>query len=116
MQVQVQMMGRHTVENGSRQVALKLAASRSGGWSVWVGVLPLLEEVFGLLKDNLRSRRGEETSQQERRRIVMESRSMTHPLLSGVANVLVCFEEGADVEGLAAPEVSVDRPVEGELQ
>jgi len=28
----------------------------------------------------------------------------------------VGFEEGSDVEGLAAPEVTVDSPVEGELQ
>jgi len=37
-------------------------------------------------------------------------------LLSGFGNVTVCFEKGADVEGLASPEVAVDRPVEGELE
>lgn len=36
--------------------------------------------------------------------------------MSRLADVLVGFEERADVQGLAAPEVAVDGPVEGELQ
>ena len=41
---------------------------------------------------------------------------MAYPLLSGLGDVLVGFEEGADVHGLAAPDVAVDGPVEGELE
>ena len=39
-----------------------------------------------------------------------------YSLLSRLRDVLVRFEEGADVDRLPAPEVSVDGPVEGELQ
>jgi hypothetical protein len=39
-----------------------------------------------------------------------------YPLLSGLCDVLVGLEETADVQGLAAPDVTVDGPVEGELQ
>lgn len=39
-----------------------------------------------------------------------------YPLLSGLCDVLVGLEETADVQGLAAPDVAVDGPVEGELQ
>lgn len=38
------------------------------------------------------------------------------PLLSGLGNVPVGFEKGANVDGLAAPEVSVNSPVESKLQ
>lgn len=41
---------------------------------------------------------------------------MTYPLLSGLGDVPVGFKEGANVDSLAAPEVSMDRPVESELQ
>lgn len=41
---------------------------------------------------------------------------VAHSLLSGLADVGVGFEEGADVHGLAAPEVSVDGPVKGQLE
>lgn len=37
-------------------------------------------------------------------------------LLSGFGDVTVCFEERTDVEGLASPEVTVNGPVEGELE
>lgn len=47
------------------------------------------------------------------RRVYM---GQTHPLLSRLGNVLLGLEELADVQGLAAPEVSVDAPVEGELE
>lgn len=40
----------------------------------------------------------------------------TYRLLSGLCNVLVRFEEGSDVHGLTAPDVTVNSPVEGELQ
>lgn len=33
--------GGDTIEDGALQIALELAATRSGGWSVWVGVFPL---------------------------------------------------------------------------
>jgi hypothetical protein len=39
-----------------------------------------------------------------------------YSLLSGLGDMLVGLEEGADVDGLAAPEVSVDGPVEGEFE
>lgn len=40
----------------------------------------------------------------------------THPLLSRLGDVPVGLEEPAQVQGLAAPEIAVDAPVEGELQ
>ena len=39
-----------------------------------------------------------------------------YSLLSRLRDVLVRFEKRADVDRLAAPEVSVNGPVEGELQ
>lgn len=39
-----------------------------------------------------------------------------YPLLSRLCDVLVRFEEAADVHGLAAPDIAVDRPVEGKLE
>jgi hypothetical protein len=44
------------------------------------------------------------------------SRKSAYPLLSGLRDVLVGLEETADVQGLAAPDVAVDSPVEGKLQ
>jgi len=67
-----------------------LAAARSSGWLVWVWVLPPVEDFFGLV---------DECS-----------------LLSRLRDMLVRFEERADVDRLPAPEVSVNGPVEGELQ
>ena len=43
-------------------------------------------------------------------------RDMTYPLLSRLGDVPVGFEKGADVDGLAAPEVSMNGPVESKLQ
>ena len=40
----------------------------------------------------------------------------TYLLLSPLRDLLVCFEERADVDGLTTPEMSVDGPVEGELE
>ena len=37
-------------------------------------------------------------------------------LLSRVSNVLVCVEEASYVDCLSSPQISVDGPVEGELQ
>lgn len=42
--------------------------------------------------------------------------SQAYFLLSWLGNVLVRFEEGSDVDRLAAPEVPVDGPVESELE
>ena len=42
--------------------------------------------------------------------------SFAYPLLSGLCDVLVGLEKSADVQGLAAPDVAVDGPVEGKLQ
>lgn len=36
--------------------------------------------------------------------------------MSRLADVAVGFEERADVQGLAAPEMTVDGPVEGQLE
>ena len=36
--------------------------------------------------------------------------------MSRLADVAVGFEKRADVQGLAAPEVTVDGPVEGQLE
>jgi hypothetical protein len=40
----------------------------------------------------------------------------THPLLSRLCNVLVGFKQSAQIQSLSAPEVSVDGPVEGQLE
>jgi hypothetical protein len=40
----------------------------------------------------------------------------THPHLSRLGNISLGLEQLADVQSLAAPEVSVDAPVEGELE
>lgn len=42
-----------TFENVAAKVALVLAAAGSGGRAVGIGVLPLLEELFGLVEENL---------------------------------------------------------------
>lgn len=42
-----------TVENRSGKVALEFASTGGSGWPVWVGVLPLLEEIFGLFDQEL---------------------------------------------------------------
>ena len=47
---------------------------------------------------------------------IFSTRKGAYPLLSGLCDVLVGLEETADVQGLAAPDVAVDGPVEGELQ
>ena len=44
---------RRTLENVAGKVALVLAAAGSGGRAVGVGVLPLLEEFFGLVEEDL---------------------------------------------------------------
>lgn len=41
---------------------------------------------------------------------------MSYPLLSRLRDVLVGFEEAANVECLAAPEVAIHGPVEGEFE
>lgn len=48
--------------------------------------------------------------------LILNRREASYFLLSRLANVLVRFEESADVHGLSAPDVSVDGPVEGELE
>jgi hypothetical protein len=40
----------------------------------------------------------------------------THPLSSRLCDIPVRLEEPAQVEGLAAPKVPVDAPVQGELE
>lgn len=39
-----------------------------------------------------------------------------HLLLPWLPHVLVCFEQRSDVERLSAPDVSVDGPIESELE
>jgi hypothetical protein len=59
-----------TVKDGADQVTLVLAATRSGGRTVWVGVLPLLEEFLGLVEQDLM--KGErENSQRTRIRYIV---------------------------------------------
>lgn len=50
---------RRTFENVARKVALVLAAAGSGGRAVRIGVLPLLEELLGLVKQDLAGKEGE---------------------------------------------------------
>jgi hypothetical protein len=49
---------RRTLEDVARQITLVLAAAGSGGGTVWVRVLPLLEEFLGLVEQDL-AREGE---------------------------------------------------------
>ena len=58
--------------------------------AVWIGVLPVLEELLGLLQQS--------------------------PLLSRIRHIAVCLEQGANIDGLTAPELSMHGPVERELQ
>jgi hypothetical protein len=44
---------KRTLEDVAGQVALVFAAAGSGGGTVWVGVLPLLEEFLGLVEQDL---------------------------------------------------------------
>jgi hypothetical protein len=44
---------RRTLEDVAGQVTLVLAAAGSSGGTVWVGVLPLLEEFLGLVEQDL---------------------------------------------------------------
>lgn len=41
---------------------------------------------------------------------------VTYLLLPGVANVLIGLEKGSDINCLSPPDMSVDSPVQGELQ
>lgn len=52
---------RRTLKDGAGQVAFVLAATGSGGRTVWVGVLPLLEEFFGLVEQDLVDREREKS-------------------------------------------------------
>ena len=40
----------------------------------------------------------------------------TYSFLSRLRDVFVCCEEGADVESLSSPEISIHGPVEGEFE
>ena len=48
-----------TLEDVARKVALVLAAAGSGGRAVGIGVLPLLEELLGLVEQDLARGEGE---------------------------------------------------------
>lgn len=131
-------ISRLTVEDGARQVALVLGSCMfrqfcrirgRGGyvsemqqltswcrrWAVWVGVLPLLQQQLGLLDQLLRRgvsscfNYGWDTHWRF-------CGWKTHPLLSWLCDVPLGFEKTADVQGLSAPEVSMDAPVEGKLE
>jgi hypothetical protein len=58
--------------------------------AVWVGVLPVVKELLGFLQQG--------------------------PLLSRVRHIAVCLEQGANIDRLAAPKLSMHGPVERELQ
>jgi hypothetical protein len=45
-----------------------------------------------------------------------ERKDSAHPLQSRIGDIAIRLEQGPDVERLAAPEVTVHGPVEGELQ
>lgn len=45
-----------------------------------------------------------------------DRRRSTYPLLSGIGDVLVGLEEGANVDGLTTPEMPVNGPIKGKLQ
>lgn len=91
---------------------------------VRVRVLPCLEQLLRLVEqclDVVQSVSGIGTRQKKPRGAGRPSRRQrrgvrSYPLFPGIGNVPVGLEEGADVEGLAAPEVPVDSPVERQLQ
>ena len=94
------------------QVTLVLAAARSRRRPVWVWVLPLVQDLLRL-GDELLRRHQSPYSQHYQPRCPC---TCSYSLLSRLGDVLVRFEEGANVDSLATPEVSVDSPVEGKLQ
>ena len=127
---------KRTLEDVAGKVALVLAAAGSGGRTVRVGVLPLLEELLGLVEQDL-AREGEsvdyfqkglscssssigvlrwrQACRRRRRLMVVQWRKrlrswtdVTHSLLSRLADVGVGLEKRANVKGLTAPEVAVD--------
>jgi hypothetical protein len=72
------------------QVSLVLGASWGRRMAVRVGVFPCLKQLLRLIQQC--------------------------PLFPAIRDVAVRFEERADIEGLAAPQVSVDSPVERQLE
>jgi hypothetical protein len=90
--------------------------SRCRGCAVRVGVLPLLKQRFRLFDQLLVGKR------QPGERLLQPSRwecaawHGTHPLLSRLCDIPVGLEQTTKVQRLSAPKVSVDAPVEGELE
>lgn len=82
--------------------------SGSCGWSIWIGMLPFLQQDLCLLNQCL-VRAISSTS-------CVSVSCHVYLLLSRFSDVLLGFEKGADVHGLASPYVSVYGPVEGELE
>lgn len=98
--------------------------SRSGRVGVRIRVLPCLEQLLRLVEQCLGvlpSVSGTGTGQEKHRcgqpvEPTGGEEGCAYPLFPGVGNVPVGLEEGADVEGLATPEVPVNSPVERQLQ
>lgn len=83
------------------------------GWRpVRVGMLPLLQQLLRFLQQDLRSRQHPPISTRHHDK----QRRKAYPLLVRVPDMPVGLEEGADVDGLAAPEVAVDGPVKRQFQ
>lgn len=87
-------------------------------------MFPSLEEFFCLFYDLLHDHTTVSTmphhalspTEPVRLQRVVHLPEPAYLLLSGLRDVLVGFEEAAEVERLAAPEVAVHGPVEGELE
>lgn len=121
--LQVAVSSQRPVTRGGLSMAFR--TSRSSRVAVWVGMLPLLQELLCLLQQCLNAwvvhmcvsasvpsfphthtvlscrkvRRGE------------KEKAVAHPLQSGIGDIPILLEERADVERLAAPKVPVHRPV-----
>jgi len=92
------------------QIPLKLATAGCRRRPVRVRVLPLLQYALRLLNERLSQQSALSTPH------LVVCCICAYSLLPWLGDVLVRLEEGADVDSLPAPEVSVDGPVEGELQ
>lgn len=73
-------------------------------------MFPFLQELLCLLEQYL----AVPSTCQSRRRQPIE-KELPHLLLPRVTDILVRIEQRSNVHGLAAPELSLDSPVEGQL-
>lgn len=95
-----------TWQDSGRQVALPFVAAGRSRCPVWVRVLPGRQELLCLAQQNLEHVLGLPTTYF----------SFTYLLLARIADVLVGFEKGSDIDCLSTPDLPVDGPVKRQFQ